>query len=71
MENLEVEEVWIVTELMDGGSLRPYCTGSKRHELQVDQKSEVSLQCWSALAYLHDVAKITHKDIKPENLLVC
>lgn len=61
-------EMWIVMEFLNGGSLRPYCTGDKR--MTFPEKLKVSCDCWSALAYLHNHAKVTHKDIKPENILV-
>jgi len=70
VDNLNEKELWIVTELLDAGSLRPYCTGDKRDRMTVVDKIAIGFQCWSAISYLHDTANISHKDIKPENILL-
>src|SRR4051794_33421809 len=63
-------DVWLITEFMEIGSLCPYCTRVKSGELDPEDKLNIQISCWSALDYLHEDAKITHKDIKPENILV-
>lgn len=70
VDNLNEGEIWIVTELLDGGSLVEYCFKDKRDVLNVHEKIRIGVQCWSALSYLHDIARITHHDIKPANILV-
>jgi len=70
VDNLAEKELWIITELLGAGSLRPYCTGDKCGTISVVDKIAIGVQCWSALSYLHDTANITHKDIKPENILL-
>jgi len=37
----------------------------------VDQKVENTLQIFRGLAYIHNVHGVSHRDIKPQNLLVC
>lgn len=63
-------QIWLVMDLANGGSLEKYCTGEKRGELGTDQKIQIGVDCWSALHYLHKVAGIAHKDLKPANVLV-
>lgn len=70
VDNLSEGEIWIVMELMNEGPLDAYCYKEKKDVLNVQQKVHISIQCWSALSYLHDNARITHQDIKPENILV-
>jgi len=71
VDNLIEKELWIITELLEAGSLRPYCTGDKRDKMTVANKVAIGFQCWSAICYLHDRnPTITHKDIKPENILL-
>jgi len=70
VDNLVEKELWIITELLDGGNLRPYCTGAKTNEMTTVEKTVIGFQCWSGLSYLHNVANIRHKDIKPENILL-
>jgi len=61
-------EIWIIMEYVNGGSLRPYCTEDAY--MSDAAKIEIGYQCWSALCYLHTEANITHKDLKPENILL-
>ena len=68
VDNTASLELWIVTEFLDGGTLRPYCTGDLR--LTATQRLRIGEQCWSALEYLNEKVSIAHKDIKPENILV-
>lgn len=69
-DNPAHKEIWIVTELLDAGSLLLYCFGDERNHISAADKVEVGVQCWSALCYLHIVAKVAHMDIKPQNIVV-
>lgn len=69
VDHLEESEIWIITELLNGGSLRPHCTEEKRGHLTVAEKTSIGVQCLSALCYLHK-SLVSHKDLKPDNILV-
>ncbi len=60
---------FIVTELMDGGSLDQliHC-GSK---ISFDKKLSILLDVTKAMVYLHSMkTPLIHRDIKPSNILV-
>jgi calcium-dependent protein kinase len=59
--------IYLVTELCDGGELFYYITQSKH--LTEGQASKIMRQVFSAISYLHS-QKICHRDLKPENFLL-
>jgi serine/threonine protein kinase len=62
----ENESNYIVTEFVDGDTLRQKMSGGP---LSVSETLNVALQTASALAAAHD-AGIVHRDIKPENIMI-
>ncbi|TMR07019.1 serine/threonine protein kinase [Actinomadura soli] len=65
---LEVSgQTWIVSELIDGRSLRDVLT--ERGPLPPSQVTEVARQLLEALRHAHD-AGLVHRDIKPGNVLL-
>eukprot|EP00002_Diphylleia_rotans_P000095 TRINITY_DN1004_c0_g1_i4.p1 TRINITY_DN1004_c0_g1~~TRINITY_DN1004_c0_g1_i4.p1 ORF type:complete len:471 (-),score=129.64 TRINITY_DN1004_c0_g1_i4:496-1908(-) len=60
-------EIWVVLEFMDGGSLTEIVTGSKK--MTEPQIARVTNDTLSALGYLHQLGYI-HRDIKSDNILV-
>eukprot|EP00775_Hariotina_reticulata_P009135 gene9135-9303_t len=58
----------ILMELMDGGSL--WSLLQKVRVIPELYLAELARQVLSGLCYLHDVARICHRDIKPGNLLL-
>ncbi len=64
---LEPEAAYIVMEYVPGGTLEPFCKiGSL---LPADEVIEIIFKCSRALAHAHG-AGITHRDIKPGNILL-
>ncbi|HEU4612043.1 MAG TPA: protein kinase [Kofleriaceae bacterium] len=62
---LETEQgTYLVTELVEGTSLRTYCQGRPRREIL-----EVCIRAGRVLAAAHD-AGIVHRDFRPESVLV-
>ncbi|XP_013882256.1 serine/threonine-protein kinase pdik1l-B [Austrofundulus limnaeus] len=59
--------LWLVMEYCDGGDLNHFLL-SRPPDPQRDHS--VVLQLCSALAFLHSLG-ITHRDLKPDNVLVC
>ncbi|XP_076321759.1 serine/threonine-protein kinase PAK 4-like isoform X2 [Tachypleus tridentatus] len=60
------DEVWLVMEFLEGGSLTDIVTYSRMNE---DQIATVCYQCLSALAFLH-AQGIIHRDVKSDSILL-
>uniref|UniRef100_A0A915E366 non-specific serine/threonine protein kinase n=1 Tax=Ditylenchus dipsaci TaxID=166011 RepID=A0A915E366_9BILA len=72
-ENLKIfgsylvgEELWVVMELMDSGSLTNIVTKKRMEESLI---ATVSVQCLQALALLHSRG-IIHRDVKSDSILL-
>ncbi|KAM3861278.1 serine/threonine-protein kinase pdik1l-B [Diretmus argenteus] len=66
-DSLHCLALWLVMEYCDGGDLNQYLLSrppDSQHNHSVVQ------QLSSAVAFLHDLG-ITHRDLKPDNVLVC
>ncbi|XP_008396375.1 serine/threonine-protein kinase PDIK1L [Poecilia reticulata] len=59
--------LWLVMEYCDGGDLNQYLLSRPP---DADRNHSVVLQLCSAMAFLHALG-ITHRDLKPDNVLVC
>ncbi|XP_012707342.2 serine/threonine-protein kinase pdik1l [Fundulus heteroclitus] len=59
--------LWLVMEYCDGGDLNRYLLSRPP---DADRNHGVLLQLCSAVAFLHGLG-ITHRDLKPDNVLVC
>uniref|UniRef100_A0A3B5LKA8 Si:ch211-63o20.7 n=1 Tax=Xiphophorus couchianus TaxID=32473 RepID=A0A3B5LKA8_9TELE len=59
--------LWLVMEYCDGGDLTQYLLSRAP---DTDRNHSVVLQLCSAVAFLHALG-ITHRDLKPDNVLVC
>ncbi len=57
---------FIAMEYVDGGNLTEHLT---RHNLNIQEKTELCGQIAACMARLHEY-KIIHRDLKPENILV-
>ncbi|KAA8583442.1 serine/threonine-protein kinase pdik1l-B [Etheostoma spectabile] len=64
---LRCSALWLVMEYCDGGDLNQYLL-SRPPDSQ--RNHSVVRQLCSALAFLHSLG-ITHRDLKPDNVLVC
>ena len=61
--------LWMVTELCEGGSILDVIR-TRNAPLGDSQVHAVAACALAALRYLHDVLRITHRDIKAANLLL-
>ena len=68
----EKGNLYIITEYINGGSLKELIQKLKEKGKLVDEKKmwEFLIQLLKGLFYLHEEKKIIHKDIKPENILI-
>ncbi|MDA8107805.1 MAG: serine/threonine-protein kinase [Betaproteobacteria bacterium] len=64
---LEDDTGYIVMEYVPGGTLEPFC--DPHNLLPIDKIIEIAFKCTRALAFAHGFG-ITHRDIKPGNILV-
>jgi len=60
------QEIWIVTEFFEGGTLNILSHGSRVDECHI---SYISYQILSALKFLHD-HNILHRDMKSTNIMI-
>jgi serine/threonine protein kinase/Tol biopolymer transport system component len=60
---------YIVTEYVDGKTLRQRMTDAPRQRMELGEALEIAAQMAAALAVAHE-AGIIHRDIKPENVMV-
>jgi serine/threonine-protein kinase 24/25/MST4 len=60
-------KLWVVMEYAAGGSIRHILKSGLIPEIAI---AAISLQVVHALVYLHDTAKIIHRDIKAANILL-
>lgn len=60
------EEIWMVTELLKGGSLRDV---SRQYALQEKHISYIAKQILKALVFLHS-NQLVHRDIKCANVMI-
>ncbi|XP_029281095.1 serine/threonine-protein kinase pdik1l [Cottoperca gobio] len=66
-EPLSCLALWLVMEYCDGGDLNQYLLSSPPDS---QRDHSVVRQLCSAVAFLHSLG-ITHRDLKPDNVLVC
>ncbi|NXV02376.1 PAK3 kinase, partial [Cettia cetti] len=60
------EELWLVMEYMDGGTLS---TVIKKTDMSEDQIAVVSRECLQGLDFLHS-NHVLHRDVKSLNILL-
>jgi len=61
--------LWVVMELMDGGSLTEVLNEYERIKLTEAQIGRICIETLSALLYIHKMHRI-HRDIKSDNILL-
>lgn len=68
----EKENVFIVTEFVDGGNLNQLLQSYKVQKMNMawSQRLKIALATAKALRYLHDKKNIMHRDLKSDNILV-
>jgi eukaryotic-like serine/threonine-protein kinase len=65
---VEGEYSYLVMELVEGDTLRRYCTGETPRP-KLERVADLMLKCSLALDYVHKNG-VLHKDIKPGNIMV-
>uniref|UniRef100_A0A0D9UY02 Protein kinase domain-containing protein n=1 Tax=Leersia perrieri TaxID=77586 RepID=A0A0D9UY02_9ORYZ len=59
---------YIITEFLDGGSLRSYLNSTEHHPIPLEKIISIALDIARGLEYIHSQG-VVHRDIKPENIL--
>ena len=59
--------IWIMMEYCPLGDLVRYC---RETDLNLRQKVQIMLECANGLSHLHDIKRLTHRDVKPQNVLM-
>ena len=68
---MEKNELFIVSEFVDGSNLEDLLFSSEEVDLSPTTKDSIAKQCAQAVAYLHALSPpVIHRDIKPANVLV-
>ena len=64
--------LYIITEYINGGSLLDIIAKNIQQNKLIDEKKvwDFLVQSLNGLVYLHEVKKIIHRDIKPDNILL-
>ncbi|OHT06266.1 CAMK family protein kinase [Tritrichomonas foetus] len=62
-------EIYLVMELAENGNLLTFTNGRFGHRCSDDQIKKIFGQLCEAVAYLHNILKIAHRDLKMENIL--
>lgn len=65
----EKDKVYVVMDYCDGGDMLDYIQKNGRYTN--DHARELFQQMTSAIAYMHNELKIAHRDLKPDNILLC
>jgi len=60
------DELWMVMEFMEGGSLKE---AGNSHQFNESQIAYIASECLQALAYLHENG-LVHRDLKPGNIML-
>ena len=71
-EKVMIEEeahvnIWIMMEYCPLGDVSKYC---RKTEVSLRRKVEIMSECAHGLEYLHNTVRMTHRDIKPQNVLI-
>ncbi|CAB3990613.1 serine threonine- kinase PAK mbt [Paramuricea clavata] len=62
-------ELWVVMEFLEGGSLTDIVTHTSSFSLTEEQIAHISKSCLKALAFLHSQG-VLHRDIKSDSILL-
>lgn len=70
--NEDRENVYIVTEFVDGGNLNQLLNSYRMQRMNMawSQRLTIALATAKAMKYLHDKKNIMHRDLKSDNILV-
>jgi serine/threonine protein kinase len=66
----DINFIYFVMELGDGGDLFDFITSGEQMCLSSDITIDLLIQILEAVDYLHSEKKIIHRDLKPENFLI-